>query len=214
DVTIRVQNPPQCRHLHLQVTLFDDRVGPNAADDLLFGDQDALRPDQNHQEIERTAAELDRLSVDQQLASARQYAKSAKPNDRIAVHACLVRVEARRSPVEPRLRDLSQDQRLLHDPASFIGWLKVRDVAEPSDACPDGCDERLLRHSGDRCGYPKDRAARGGRAIGQMSGAVSRRMKSHYTLVEGVYDSVREGREPIGRPDQRGLGANASLGAA
>ena len=32
-------------------------------------------------------------------------------------------------------------------PASVIGWLKVRDVAGPSGASPDACDERLLRQT-------------------------------------------------------------------
>jgi hypothetical protein len=71
DVSIRVQNPSQCRHLHLQIALLHYPVGPNSAHDLFFCDEGAGRPDQHHQKIEGAAAELDGLSIDQQMASPR-----------------------------------------------------------------------------------------------------------------------------------------------
>jgi hypothetical protein len=103
DVAIHIQNLSQCRHLHLQIALLHNGVGPYTAHDLFLGDQDAGRPDQHHQKIEGAAAELDGLSIDQQLASAWQCAKSAKPNDRHAACAYLAPTGARRIPLEDRV---------------------------------------------------------------------------------------------------------------
>src|SRR5258708_5434737 len=111
DVTIRVQNPPQPRHLHLKIALFYDGVGPNSAHDLFFFGEDARGLDQHHHKIEGTAAELDRLLIAQQLASSRQYAEAAKPNDGVAAHAYPVPTGARRIPSGHRLaHELSESR--------------------------------------------------------------------------------------------------------
>jgi len=116
DVTIDVQNPPQCRHLHLQIALIHYGIGPDSAHDLFLCDEEAGRQHQHYQKIEGAAAELDGLSIDQQLPSARQYAKSGKPKDGVAAHAYLVPAGARPIQLERRLvRELPRDQWLLHD---------------------------------------------------------------------------------------------------
>jgi hypothetical protein len=103
DVTICIQNPSQCRHLHFEIALLHYRIGPNSADELFFCDEGARRPDQHHKKIEGATAELDGLSVDQQLAGSRQYAELAKPNDGVAAYICLVPAGARRILVADRL---------------------------------------------------------------------------------------------------------------
>jgi hypothetical protein len=111
DVPILVQNLSQARHLHLEIFLRHYRVGPDPAHDLMFCDEGAGRPDQRHKKIEGAAAELYGLSVDQQPAGARQYAKSTEPNDRVAARAYLVLAGARRIPAVHRLvRELFRDQ--------------------------------------------------------------------------------------------------------
>jgi hypothetical protein len=85
DVPIPVQSPSQCRHLYLQIALFHYLTRPDPAQQLIFRDEIAGRPDQRHQKVEGAATELDGPSIGQQLTSARHGAKSAKPNDRLAV---------------------------------------------------------------------------------------------------------------------------------
>ena len=62
----------QRRDLNHQVVLFDHRIRPNAAQDLVFGDEAAACLGEDHEHIEGAAAKLDRDPIGAELPAVRQ----------------------------------------------------------------------------------------------------------------------------------------------
>ena len=63
---------------HCAIVLFYHRVGPDAAQELVFADERAARLDQDHQYIEGTAAKLDGEPIGAELAAVRQQPEPAE----------------------------------------------------------------------------------------------------------------------------------------
>lgn len=75
---IPVERLAQRRDLDVEVVLFDDDAGPDAVQQLVLRHQGAVRFDQRHEDLEGTAAQLDRRAIRNQLAARRHDLKAAK----------------------------------------------------------------------------------------------------------------------------------------
>jgi hypothetical protein len=89
-VSIRAQDFPQCRYLHLQVAFVDYDGGPDAAYNLRLRNNSAGRTEQYHQQIKGAPSQVDWVLIEQQLASVRQHPESSETNNRVATAAYFI----------------------------------------------------------------------------------------------------------------------------
>jgi hypothetical protein len=117
DVPIFAQRPAQQRYLHSQVRLFHQRGGPDALHNLIPAYKLAARLDKRHQKIKGPAADIDRPAFGEELARARQKAKSPEMNDRItgATADLAVRGDPQVRTIYELAREVLRDRLLLHD---------------------------------------------------------------------------------------------------
>ena len=82
QVAVAGERLAQRRDLHLQVVLFDDPAGPDAAHQLVLAQDRAARVDQRDEHVEGAPAQLERDAVCEQFAALPQQPETAELDDR------------------------------------------------------------------------------------------------------------------------------------
>jgi hypothetical protein len=82
QVAIRPEGVTQGRDLDVQTALLDDPLRPDAADQRVLADDSPLPLDKRHQHVKGPTAEVDRLTVGEELAAMRHEPETAELDHR------------------------------------------------------------------------------------------------------------------------------------